>query len=81
MQTFLLNEEGLAIVCRLASAFKTAPCYIADAFGVSPERIERLMYMRGQFEPFGQVALIDAIRTHYGQHAADLCIESWKEGD
>lgn len=81
IEQLLVDEKLAAIIRELAKVMNTAPCYVADMFGVSPERIERLMYDRGQYQPFGDVALIDAIRRHYGQHAADLCKESWKEGE
>ena len=58
----------------LAKELRTAPCYVADDFGISPERIERLMYERRQYEPSGDGALIDAVRRHYGERAADLCV-------
>ncbi len=77
----LLLVGSPEIIRQLAVLFNTAPCYIADIFGVSPERIERLMYSRGQYKPSSNIALIDAIRMHYGQTAADLCLESLKEGD
>ena len=81
MTKLLVDVEQAARIHELAKEMRTAPCYVADAFGVSPERIELLMYNRCEYEPFGNVALIEAIREHYGQRAADLCIESWKEGE
>ena len=71
----LFPREDAARVRSLADAFNCPPAFVADAFGVSPERIERLLVSRGQYNPEADIALIDAIRKLYGESAANLCLE------
>lgn len=71
----LMDEKDAANAKALAEIFRTAPCNIADAFGIQPAFVERLMARRGQYALDGGESLIDAVRKWYGDKAARLCLE------
>lgn len=54
----------------VAKALHASPCDIADVFGASPERIERLLLRRGQRCGEGE-SLRDCVARHYGERVAD----------
>lgn len=67
----------------LANSLHTAPCYIADCFGVSPALVERLLASRGQYCRDGE-GIYDCVARHYGESAArecEACIDifPWEE--
>ena len=56
-----------------ANALRTAPGRIADFFGISPERIERMLEARGQAPKEGE-SIEEAVVKHYGI-AASLALQ------
>lgn len=69
---FLLIPEEAERVRKVAAALSTIPMYVADAFGVSPMYVERLLSSRGQYNSGDGISITDAVRKHYGEEAADL---------
>lgn len=72
----LFDGTQAAYIAMLTGALKAPPMFVADAFGVSPIRIGKLLESRGQYDPSAEGSLIDAIRAHYGDFAAQMCLES-----
>ena len=70
-------------ISALARRMHTAPCYIADAFGVNPIFVEQLLAMRGHRCADGE-SLFDLVARVYGSDVAkemDRLIEkeAWEE--
>lgn len=53
-----------------ACALHTAPARIMDWFGVSPEKVERMLASRGQLEEGKSIR--ETVAEHYGDGAAAL---------
>ena len=58
---------------RLASKLHAAPMFFADIFGVSPERLEKLLQRRGQYHE--DESLYAVVQRTYGNRVAE---ELWR---
>ena len=72
MSPFLSAEQSDRIR-DIARIMHTAPAYVADPFGASPERIEKLLRSRGQWDD--SLSIRENVETHYGT-AAVTAIEA-----
>ena len=68
--TFRVNPRLLALADRMG----TAPCKIADFFGINPIYIERLLAMRGHRCVDGE-ALCDLVSRIYGADCAKKMLD------
>lgn len=58
---------------KLAEALHAPPMYFADIFGVSPERLEKLLQMRGQYHEDESIYAV--VQRTYGNRVAE---ELWR---
>lgn len=70
----LMFPEEADKIRAIASALRTAPCYVADCFGLSPVLVEQLLHARGQYSDSSGSSLLYAVRLHYGDSAATLIL-------
>lgn len=66
-----MGMEGLVddSLCGIARALRTSPCQIADVFGICPQRLERLLTIRGWLR-YGE-SIRECIEREYGKAFAD----------
>lgn len=67
---YVQSDVASARLMDAAKALHASPCDIADVFGASPERIERLLLRRGQRCGEGE-SLRECVARHYGERVAD----------
>lgn len=66
MSPFLSAEQSDCIR-EVARIMHTAPAFVADPFGASPERIEKLLRARGQWND--SLSIRENVEAHYGTTA------------
>lgn len=67
-----MGTEGLVdeTTYGIARALRTSPCRIADVFGVCPQRLERLLVMRGWLRDGESIR--ECLERIYGRKFADM---------
>jgi len=58
----------------LAAKLDTAPCFIADAMGISPEKMEKLLIKRGLYKDDGDESIAECIERVYGNEILGDCM-------
>ena len=62
-------QDRMSKVRSVATALRTSPMYVADIFGASPERIEKLLRSRGQWDDM--LSIRENVEAHYGTRAVE----------
>lgn len=73
---YFLTRKEEERVHTLAKILKTAPAFVADAFGIDPSRIEKLLAMRKEYDPSSDESIGEVVRRRYGQKAFQICMEA-----
>ena len=68
LSPFMTSEQSDG-VRKVAQLLRTPAAFIADSFGASPERIEKLLRRRGQWDDM--LSIRENVEAHYGARAVE----------